>query len=152
MSSLTREQLTILLNDPSELGNKALGFGDYKEVIAELVRDALALRALPAGDGVVVPREKFMAGNTALADARQWAEEQFEFLGAEHSSPAPVAAEDYKALHTELIMQVSMKHPGETRHQTALRYLQNAEKSSDQCSAARANESPVDSQTSKEGN
>lgn len=80
MSSLTREQLTILLNDPSELGNKALGFGDYKEVIAELVRDALALRALPAGEVAATPCGlcgAYLAAHAALTAA----------------SPAPVAAE-----------------------------------------------------------
>ena len=30
---------------------------------------------------------------------------------------------DYKLLYFELIMQVAKKFPGETRHETALRYI-----------------------------
>lgn len=33
-----------------------------------------------------------------------------------------------RAKYDELIMQVSLKHPGETRHETAVRYLRNAER------------------------
>lgn len=39
----------------------------------------------------------------------------------------PEGASDYKALYHELVYQVGIKHPDETRHQTALRYLTNAE-------------------------
>lgn len=35
---------------------------------------------------------------------------------------------DYKALYFDLLYQVGKKHPGETRHETAKRYLQNAER------------------------
>ncbi len=36
-------------------------------------------------------------------------------------------ADDYKALYHELLYQVGVKHPGESRHDTALRYLRQAE-------------------------
>ena len=39
----------------------------------------------------------------------------------------PEGTDDYRALYHELIYQVGIKHPDETRHQTALRYLKNAE-------------------------
>lgn len=46
---------------------------------------------------------------------------------------------DYKALYHELIYQVGMKHPDETRHQTALRYLKQAENNGGQgCDAAKS--------------
>lgn len=50
-------------------------------------------------------------------------------------------APDYKALHTELIMAVARKYPGETRHQTALRYINEAERqpqNADQASKSNA--------------
>ena len=37
---------------------------------------------------------------------------------------------DYQALYFELILAVGMKHPNESRHQTALRYIRQAEESS----------------------
>ena len=45
---------------------------------------------------------------------------------------------DYKALYLELLYQVGNKHPGETRHQTALRYLQRAEQSGNTAGAKAA--------------
>jgi len=44
------------------------------------------------------------------------------------SSPPRVSDEDWKALYHELLYAVERKFPNETRHQTALRYIQNAEK------------------------
>lgn len=38
---------------------------------------------------------------------------------------------DYKKLYEELIMEVATKHPNETRHQTALRYIRQAESHQD---------------------
>ena len=42
-------------------------------------------------------------------------------------------AEKVESLYYELLYQVGIKHPNESRHDTALRYLRNAEKSGDQC-------------------
>jgi hypothetical protein len=36
-------------------------------------------------------------------------------------------AYDYKTLYFELLYAVASKHPGETRHQTALRYIRQRE-------------------------
>lgn len=41
--------------------------------------------------------------------------------------PLVALAADYKTLYFELLYQVGMKHPNETRHETALRYLRQAE-------------------------
>ena len=38
-----------------------------------------------------------------------------------------VADEDWKRKYFELVMAVGNKHPGETRHQTALRYIRQSE-------------------------
>ena len=38
--------------------------------------------------------------------------------------------------YDELIMAVQKKHPDESRHQTALRYIRQAEKSTNQCAKA----------------
>jgi hypothetical protein len=51
-------------------------------------------------------------------------------LGKEAANALEKAAEDadeYKRLYHELIMQVGRKFPGETRHQTALRYIKERE-------------------------
>ena len=45
----------------------------------------------------------------------------------EYPEKSDIETPDYKALHTELIMAVVRRYPGETRHQTALRYIQQAE-------------------------
>ena len=45
---------------------------------------------------------------------------------------------DWSKLYHELLYAVAKKHPGETRHQTALRYIQQAERGSDQCDAKSA--------------
>ena len=49
------------------------------------------------------------------------------------ASPTPPVSEDQKELelYGELLYAVANKFPGESRHQTALRYIQNAEKGSD---------------------
>jgi hypothetical protein len=39
----------------------------------------------------------------------------------------PAAAEGVESKYSELLMAVARKHPGETRHETALRYIQQAE-------------------------
>ena len=45
---------------------------------------------------------------------------------------------DYKILYMELLYQVGKKHPGETRHETALRYLKRAEEPSSEDALAQA--------------
>ena len=48
------------------------------------------------------------------------------------STPAQTtSALDYKALYHDLLMQVARKHPEETRHETARRYIQQAERGDD---------------------
>ena len=49
------------------------------------------------------------------------------------AAPTPPVSEDRKdaELYKELIYAVANKSPGESRHQTALRYIRNAEKGSD---------------------
>jgi len=43
------------------------------------------------------------------------------------SKESSVDTKDYKALYLDLIMQVARKYPGETRHETAKRYIENVE-------------------------
>ena len=42
------------------------------------------------------------------------------------------------AYYNELLYAVAQKWPGETRHQTALRYIQNAERGSNQTQASQS--------------
>jgi hypothetical protein len=46
-----------------------------------------------------------------------------------------IEARKFEGLYADLLMQIGNKHPDETRHQTALRYLRNAEKPSGQFAA-----------------
>ena len=39
----------------------------------------------------------------------------------------PKIAEDYNVLYHELLLSAEKKHPNETRHETALRYIQETE-------------------------
>ena len=48
-----------------------------------------------------------------------------------HSEADGEWAHDYKTLYMDLIMTVGNKYPGETRHQTAKRFIVRAEQSSD---------------------
>lgn len=43
---------------------------------------------------------------------------------------------DYEALYFDLLMAVGNKHQGETRHQTAKRYIEQAEQGSGEVSQA----------------
>ena len=56
-----------------------------------------------------------------------WIESQMRQYGDLREAAGLVKAEETLRLYNELIYQVSMKYPGESRHQTALRYLQRAE-------------------------
>ena len=48
--------------------------------------------------------------------------------GAAPPAASPgVPPQDYKALYYELLYAVGMKHQGESRHETALRYIKRAE-------------------------
>lgn len=49
-------------------------------------------------------------------------EQQAHFLGISND-----AQMDYKALYFELLYAVGRKYPGESRHQTALRYIRRSE-------------------------
>ena len=63
-----------------------------------------------------------------LADVRSEHAEQI--VAALNASPIEAEGEwahDYKTLYMELLYAVASKHPGETRHQTALRYIRQRE-------------------------
>lgn len=52
--------------------------------------------------------------------------------------PHPAPIPEVEAKYNELLMTVSMKFPGETRHETALRYILDRERWSMESSAARS--------------
>ena len=52
-------------------------------------------------------------------------------------TPAPRLYGDTFSAYYELIYAVGTKHPGETRHQTALRYIKEAETKSTQAAQAK---------------
>jgi hypothetical protein len=45
----------------------------------------------------------------------------------ERTSPPPCSASDVSAKYNELLYAVARKFPGESRHETALRYIRQAE-------------------------
>lgn len=47
--------------------------------------------------------------------------------GGERTSPPPCSASDVSAKYNELLYAVARKFPGESRHETALRYIRQAE-------------------------
>ena len=51
--------------------------------------------------------------------------------------------EDFKALYYDLIMQVGNKHPGESRHDTAKRYILRAEDTSNIQAGQAARQEPA---------
>jgi hypothetical protein len=51
-------------------------------------------------------------------------------IAAYEALPEMVAMRERAALYNELLYSVETKFPDETRHETALRYIQNAEKPS----------------------
>jgi len=64
--------------------------------------------------------------NAMLEHCRDEAAETERMLRAEYAN-AESRAEETRRLYDELLYQVSMKHLGESRHQTALRYLRQSE-------------------------
>lgn len=61
-----------------------------------------------------------------------------------------VSTPDYKALYHELLYCVGNKHPDETRHQTALRYLRNAERIDDTTGEAKQDRPYISSTPARE--
>ena len=125
--------------------------------------DAEQLRAAAAG---LVQAAEMLEHNDAIfkgpwkKGAKAWSGEFIErtvrdavakiapaLRAAPPTTAAPVSAtqqSDTAKLYEELLYQVSKKHPGESRHQTALRYIQQAENSGDNCAGS-------DRTASKEG-
>jgi hypothetical protein len=61
------------------------------------------------------------------------------------------ASRERERLYAELMYAVASKFPGETRHETALRYIRNAERGSDQCAKAATTPDSAASPTGGEG-
>lgn len=54
-------------------------------------------------------------------------------------------------LYAELLYAVARKHPGETRHETALRYIRQAENQSSQAAAKSAAPRPLPGEGETDG-
>ena len=57
---------------------------------------------------------------------------------AQNDTAKPAGDGGITKLYHELLYQVATKHPGETRHETALRYIRNAERGSNQTQASQS--------------
>jgi hypothetical protein len=51
-----------------------------------------------------------------------------EFIQHDLDNPPEWEGEDYKLLYHDLLYQVEQKHPNESRHETAKRLIQNAQR------------------------
>lgn len=98
------------------------------ELVAQL--DALEVTEPPEVKGRFAA-EMFWRGVNATKDAIKAAE-----WGASQQRGVVTPERDYKALYHELLYQVGNKYEHETRHETALRYLRNAEMPTDNCEAS----------------
>ena len=72
-----------------------------------------------------------------------------------HGTPsAPVSAQpprDVSELYHELLYAVARKFPGESRHETALRYIRDTEERVSQSGSCRQNETLCNAQAESEG-
>jgi hypothetical protein len=98
-----------------------LGFTGSREIDAKLrsaIADVKQALAAPVQPG----RNHYEDGDV------------FERIAAMNKPPAAASVQE---LYNELLYAVVRVHPNETRHQTALRYIQQAESGgADQCTAA----------------
>lgn len=54
-------------------------------------------------------------------------------------SPSPCSASDVSELYNELLYAVAQKFPGESRHETALRYIREREQSTGEAGSCKQN-------------
>ena len=106
------------------------------------------LRATPPTTNNVEPRE--LASGHFHVWKEKWKDGsmigQECFCGAErdvkqsaqNDTAKPAGDGGITKLYHELLYQVATKHPGETRHETALRYIRNAERGSNQTQASQS--------------
>jgi hypothetical protein len=104
---------------------------DYRDThgITGFARDALPLMAQAALQAMQGETYRFHCTNCGWkGDSLMAHKPACSALYMEHYPPQPaVPDENYKALYMELLYQVSTKHPDETSHETALRYIREAE-------------------------
>lgn len=97
---------------------------DAQRQRAEFIRNLAHAITNHLADKILIPRDK----EKELKFARDWREIMNEY------SPDSLGSYEatIEAKYQELIYAVGQKHPGETRHQTALRYIQQAEEGSNE--------------------
>ena len=97
---------------------------------------AAATAAYAAADAVaagIAEVAAYAAAEAVAADAVYWAQKAIDLIKKITTTPASPVQE----LYNELLFAVARKHPNETRHQTALRYIQQAESGgANQCADA----------------
>ncbi len=109
-----------------DMQNKEIA--QLKARIADLERDVAAHDAGRELDAATMREyEARIAELDRELDETRWDRDAAQ-TSAEHISKIQT---DVSRLYDELLYQVGIKHPDETRHETALRYLRNAEKSQD---------------------
>ena len=94
-----------------------------EDVISRLQDDAVKERNAVALSTDVYTRGRGAGIEVGMVAA---AERLSALLASLRDGETPLTP-DYKVLYHELLYQVAKKHPDETRHQTALRYLQTHE-------------------------
>jgi hypothetical protein len=118
-------------------------------LVAARLPDSTSPAQRPEGDAVRRLPEKWLAEAVDLRNGDDWKRaEEREACASEleaalstppSAEPQAGVVDDRLAKYQELIMAVARKFPGESRHETALRYIQRAESAdSSRCSAALA--------------
>jgi hypothetical protein len=94
-------------------------------------RAALAAQGVPVGWKLAGYLYDFKDNGATIPDwftvRKAEAEAPGHFNVRDCYTPAPVQAQQAAPLYEELLFAVGNKHPDETRHQTALRYIRQAE-------------------------
>lgn len=129
-----RQQLTDLCTE-----HQFADFGDpvssLKMGIAKLIREAALRQKLTdaeSGEAAEMPEPAERYGELDRCFRREWGDDEFVHYHAYERLRTYALAQRERAdrlqeQYHDLIMQVGKKHPGESRHDTAKRYIVNAE-------------------------
>ena len=94
--------------------------------------DGRVFKSFPSTDAAQTPSEALelataLESNSATEYDRWRAAHLLRCQYAPPQAPSEAVARDFKALYMELLYAIGKKHHGESRHETALRYIQQAE-------------------------
>ena len=103
--------------------------GDMADEEFDIVRRRLTASAVPEEVRRLPQELRELAQNFLMVEQGDLAEQLSDMAADAEKALAspPAVSDDYKEKYHELLYAVAKKHPGESRHETALRYIKNAE-------------------------